>query len=224
VTGTLRPGGKQQKEVFGTLEAAASCRDSWESVRVSNQAALRARATRLTQAELTSAEAAPEMIRGTGFNLAEVVRLFLLNPLNKPTEKVTLAKAGLEFRAFLSTEVKAKTMSSAQEENLRIAQQSFTQFCGEKQHVHEVNGGQIEAWLRSKQPSVPSVSSPDRAKSPGNNFPQSASRTPTPSLWTEISGTPTGATVSSLGAEKEAGAQIHLVGAFPISQGPHEPL
>jgi hypothetical protein len=150
VTGTLRPGGKQQKEVFGTLEAAESCRDSWESVRVSNHAALRARATRLSQAELTAAEAATEMLKGTGFNLAEVTRLFLQNPLNKPTQKVTLANAGMEFRTFLSAEVKAKTMSSAQEENLRIAQQSFTQFCGEKLHVHEVNGGQIEAWLRSK--------------------------------------------------------------------------
>ncbi|MBC8010559.1 MAG: hypothetical protein H7067_10735 [Burkholderiales bacterium] len=58
VKGTLRLGGKQQKEVFGTLEAAESCRDAWESVRVSNQAALRARATRLTQAELTTAETA----------------------------------------------------------------------------------------------------------------------------------------------------------------------
>ncbi|MBC8009693.1 MAG: hypothetical protein H7067_06325 [Burkholderiales bacterium] len=75
VTGTLRPGGKQQKEVFGTLEAAEACRDGWESIRVSNHAALRARATRLSQAELTAAEAATEMQKGTGFNLAKVVLL-----------------------------------------------------------------------------------------------------------------------------------------------------
>ena len=132
------------------MEAAEACRDAWESIRVSNQAALRARATRLSQAELTAAEAATEMLKGTGFNLVEVTRLFLLNPMNKPTHKITLASAGIEFRTFLSAEVKAKTMSSALEENLRIAQQSFTNFCGEKLHVHEVNGGQIEAWLRSK--------------------------------------------------------------------------
>jgi hypothetical protein len=150
VRGTLRPGGKQQKEVFRTLEAAESCRDSWESVRVSNQAAFRARATRLTQAELTTAEAATEMIKGTGFNLAEVVRLFLQNPMNKPTIKTTLAKAGAEFRAFLEAAVKAKTMSSAQEQNLRQTQQNFADFIGGKVLLHEINGGQVEAWLRSK--------------------------------------------------------------------------
>ncbi len=150
VTGTLRPGGKQQKEVFPTLEAAEACRDAWESIRVSNHAALRARATRLSQAELTAAEAATEMLKGTGFTLAEVTRLFLLNPLNKPTDKVTLAKAGLEFRAYLLAAVKAKTMSTSQEENLRLAQQGLTDFCGEKVFVHEVSGAQIEAWLRTK--------------------------------------------------------------------------
>jgi hypothetical protein len=80
----------------------------------------------------------------------EVVRLFLQNPMNKPTTKTTLAKAGAEFRAFLEAAVKAKTMSSAQEQNLRQTQQNFADFIGGKVLLHEINGGQVEAWLRAK--------------------------------------------------------------------------
>jgi len=72
--GTVRPKSRQRKQHFLHWEDAAATQAAWENERMMNAAALRPKITRLTQAELAQAEAAVEVLRGSGLSLIDAAR------------------------------------------------------------------------------------------------------------------------------------------------------
>ena len=85
IIGTIR--GKQRKRQFSALEVAREGQTEWELERTLSAAAIRPKATRLKQEELTQAEAAVEMLRGTEQTLLDAVRHLLRHPPAKRVEK-----------------------------------------------------------------------------------------------------------------------------------------
>ena len=102
VTGTLRPGGKQQKRVFQSLEDAQAQQDLWNAARIQGAAALRPKITHLTQQQLKEAEAAIELLKGGEFTLIDAVK-HLMQHKPKKAADMTYQEG---FECFLSENIK----------------------------------------------------------------------------------------------------------------------
>jgi len=140
VTASIK--GKQRKRLFLCLEDAQSTQALWELERVQAAAALRPKITRLTQAELATAEAANEILRNSGLSLVEAANIALLNRPQKG--------AGILFLQGLSDFLAERTgfISSSQHENYRLVGQKFGKFIGPATTVGKVTAEKITHWLR----------------------------------------------------------------------------
>jgi len=122
VTGTIC---KHQRKIFTTdQEEALGIQAAWELERTLSAAAIRPKATRLKQEELSQAEAAFEMLRGTGLTIVDAVRHLLRNPPANRTEK-TFEDA---YKAFLRD--REGHISARQLDNLKSALSRLATFLG----------------------------------------------------------------------------------------------
>jgi hypothetical protein len=140
ITGTIR--GKQRKRQFSALEVAREVQTEWELERTLSAAAIRPKATRLKQEELTQAEAAFEMLRGTGLTVVDAVRHLLRHPPAIRTEK-TFDDA---YKAFLQE--RDGHISARQLENHKSALSRLATFLGPV-CLADVTAENITAWLKS---------------------------------------------------------------------------
>ena len=108
------------------------------------RAALRPKITRLTQHQLAQAEAAVELLKGTGVSLADAARHALRSPPPVTTSK-TLGTALKEFLAE-----RERFVGGCQHENLRLAGEQFSRFFGEKKLLADVKTHDVNNWLLSK--------------------------------------------------------------------------
>jgi len=140
VTGTIC---KHQRRIFTTdQEEALGIQADWELERTLSAAAIRPKATRLKQEELSQAEAAFEMLRGTGLTIVDAVRHLLRNPPANRTEK-TFEDA---YKAFLRD--REGHISARQLDNLKSALSRLATFLGPV-GLADVTAENITAWLRS---------------------------------------------------------------------------
>ena len=147
VLGTIRPKTPQRKQFFLNMEDAVATQAAWESERVLNGAALRPKITRLTLAELAQAEAASEMLKGTGLTLLEAVRQVFRHALHTTPKAISkpLGEAHHEF-----VEERRPFVGTGHLENLRLAGVRFIDFVGADIPLHEVTTKQVMDWLKSK--------------------------------------------------------------------------
>jgi hypothetical protein len=147
VMGTIRPKAPQRKKHFLNPEDALATQAAWESERIMNGAAVRPKITRLTQAELAQAEAAVEMLKGTGITIIEATRFFLRQPAPTPASLVSrkVIDAHGEFLAE-----RRPFVGNCQYENLRLAGENFFAFIGTDTLLADVTSKQVVAWLKSK--------------------------------------------------------------------------
>ena len=143
VTGTIR--GKQRKRQFMILEDAEAQRDAWEVERLSAAAALRPKVTRLTQAQLAEADACFELLKGTGFTLADAVRALLRNPPSAPCE-LTFEAA---YKQFL--DAKKGFISDPQHSNYETVCRRLAAHLPPGTKLRDVDTARIHAWLTSLQ-------------------------------------------------------------------------
>ena len=145
VMGTVRPKSRQRKRHFLDWEDAVATQAAWENERMMNAAALRPKITRLTQAELAQAEAAVELLRGSGLTLMDAARhLFRAPPPPEPVArpiKPALAAFLSERRPFVGPR---------RHEGLRITGEQFTRFVGEERALSDLTTADVTAWLKSK--------------------------------------------------------------------------
>jgi len=80
VLGTIRPKEQQRKQHFACLEDAVAAQAAWEAERMGVRAALRPKITRLNVHQLAQAEAAVQVLEGSGMSLIEVVKHAFRNP------------------------------------------------------------------------------------------------------------------------------------------------
>jgi hypothetical protein len=94
VTGTIR--GRQRCALKLDPDEAQAIADAWESERLNNHVAIRARATRLNQSQLSESEAIIEMYTSQGVSPLSAV-LVGLNHASAKTSKKLLSEALTEF-------------------------------------------------------------------------------------------------------------------------------
>jgi len=143
--GTVRPKSRQRKQHFLHWEDAAATQAAWENERMMNAAALRPKITRLTQAELAQAEAAVELLRGSGLTLMDAARyVFRAPPPSTPVARPI--KPALH--AFLAERL--SFVGPRRHEGLRITGEQFTRFVGEESTIATMTSAIVTAWLKSK--------------------------------------------------------------------------
>jgi hypothetical protein len=142
VIGTVRPGAQRKKHFSDEAEALAAQSD-WELERTLAKACVRPKITRLTQSELAEAEAAVELLRGTGFSMLDGVRNLLRNPPPKRVE-VTFSDG---YQQFL--EAKRDHLSERHCQNYESIGRRFTEFVGEKVFICDILSEQITSFLKS---------------------------------------------------------------------------
>jgi hypothetical protein len=141
VTGTIR--GKQRKQHFTDLAEAEETQAEWELERTLAASAARPKLTRLTREELAQAEAANELLRGTGMTVMDAVRHLLRSPPVKRVE-VTFKAA---YEQFL--EAKKEHISARQHRNYESAARRFSSHIGAKILISDITTDQIVSWLKS---------------------------------------------------------------------------
>jgi hypothetical protein len=140
VTGSIR--GRQRCVFRGDADEAQSIADAWESERINNQAAIRARATRLNQTQLSEAEAIFTLCGSLGLSPMNAVMLGARHAPQNRTKKLFEEALG-EFLAE-----KEALISSSQMENYRLIGTRFGKFIGATAHLDEVSSEQVTAWLK----------------------------------------------------------------------------
>lgn len=145
VMGTVRPKSKQRKQHFLNWEDAIATQAAWENERMMNGAAMRPKITRLTQAELAQAEAAVELLRGSGLTLIDAARHAFRTP---PPSTPVARSIKLALDAFLAERV--TFVGPRRHEGLRITGEQFTRFVGEESAIADVTTANVTAWLKSK--------------------------------------------------------------------------
>lgn len=108
-------------------------------------AALRPKITRLTQAELAQAEAAAELLRGTGFTLIDAARHLFRNAPSTPTEARPIEDC---LQAFLRE--RAPFVGPRRHQSLRTTSEQFISYVGERTALTDVSTETVLKWLRSK--------------------------------------------------------------------------
>jgi integrase len=141
-------GAKQRKKQFLAQEDALACQSGWEIERISAGAAIRPKITRLTNEQLTHAEAALEFLKPTGLNLIEAAQ-FVFRNYKGPSGKKSLADAIVGF-----LQSKEGTVGERQMENYQQVTAHFLRHVGSV-HLGEISGKRIEEWLQKMQPMAP---------------------------------------------------------------------
>lgn len=141
ITGTIR--GRQRCAFRADAGEAQALADAWETERVNNHAAIRARATQLNQAQISEAEAIFKLCENLGAApmnviLAGVHHAPLGNTRKKPSEAVA---------EFLGE--KKETFSPGQLENYRLISERFAKFSGETATLDEITTERVTEWLKS---------------------------------------------------------------------------
>ncbi len=138
-------GGKQRKKHFLNLEDAQAEQQMWEMERIHGAAASRPKITALTIAELREAEAAMQILKGSGMTLLDCVRGALRSGSNvqkSTTSKVTFKDALEKFEA-----AKRGHISVSQAETYRIRGKSFLDNIGASKLVTEITSDDIVDWI-----------------------------------------------------------------------------
>jgi len=140
VTATIR--GKQRKRHFLCLEDAQAVQADWELERLQVAASLRPKVTRLTNADLVNAEAAIELLKGSGLSLLAAAKHALLN---RPTDG-----SGIPYSEALKRFLEEKTgfISPSQHENYRLVGRRFGEFVGPLT-LGEISTDHVLHWLKS---------------------------------------------------------------------------
>jgi hypothetical protein len=126
------------------MEDALAIQAAWEAERLGVGAALRPKITRLTVQQIAQAEAAIEMLKGTGLSIVDAARHVLKNPPPAISGK-TLGEA---LKDFLAERV--RFVGGCQYENLRLAGEQFSKFVGEKRQLVEIKTEDVSRWLAAK--------------------------------------------------------------------------
>ncbi len=142
---TVSIGGKQRKKHFLTLEDAEAQQQMWEMERIHGAAASRPKITALTIVELREAEAAMQILKGSGLTLLDCVRAALRGgtPVQKTTKSTITFKDALEkFEA-----AKQGHISVAQADTYRIRGQSFLAHVGAAKLLVDITSEDIVDWI-----------------------------------------------------------------------------
>ena len=141
ITGTIR--GRQRCAFRTDADEAQALADAWETERVNNHAAIRARATRLNQTQISEAEAIFKLCENLGAAPMNVILAGVRHaPLGNTRKK--LSEAVTEFLAE-----KKETVSPGQLENYRLISDRFAKFAGENATLDEITTERVTEWLKS---------------------------------------------------------------------------
>lgn len=145
VLGTVRPKAKQRKQNFCNLDDAVAVQAAWECERMQHAAGLRPKITRLTQAELAQAEAAVEILRGTGSTLIDAARQMLrAGPVTPQTPR----PIGKTHAAFLAD--RRPFIGPRRYESLKVTGEQFIRYIGEEMSIASITTELVSGWLSSK--------------------------------------------------------------------------
>ncbi len=145
---TVSVGGKQRKKHFLTLEDAEAQQQMWEMERIHGAAASRPKITALTVAELREAEAAMQILKGSGLTLLDCVRGALRGDSavqKASTTKVTFKDALEKFEA-----AKKGHISVSQADTYRFRGKSFLDHIGATKLLSEITSEDILDWINSR--------------------------------------------------------------------------
>ncbi len=143
VLGTIVPKGKQRRQHFACMDDALAAQAAWEAERMGVRAALRPKITRLNLRQLAQAEAAIELLKGTGLTIIDATRHALRNPPPAQSTK----KLGTAHRDFL--EDRKPFVGPRTYEALRLTGERFIRFVGEKTLLAEVGTDHVRKWMVS---------------------------------------------------------------------------
>ena len=141
VMGTVN--GRQRVKYSQSREEAEELRDQSEMERVRGAAAVRAKPTRLTQAQLDEAEACLVLLDGSDFTLRDAVKALLRNPPPKSCD-ITFSKAYQEF-----LKERGRVVSAPHAKNYTTVCRRLADFLGAQKKLQEVSTKDITAWLES---------------------------------------------------------------------------
>ncbi len=144
VLGTIRPKAPQRKKLCSTMDDALAIQAAWEAERLGVGAALRPKITRLTVQQIAQAEAAIEMLKGTGLSIIDAARHLLKNP----PPAVSGKSLGDALKDFLTE--RERFVGNCQYENLRLAGEQFSKLVGEKRQLADIKTEDVSRWLAAK--------------------------------------------------------------------------
>ena len=152
VTGTLTPGGKQQKRIVDSIEDAEELRLEWELIRSHGASAARPKVTTLTRAQIAEVEPLYALIKGENVTLTELVKLALQVRAQSAAKSQT--DTNRTFRTLYDTFLPTKAngaVSDGQYDNYRIRATSFGNFYGWDKPITAITWETIDSWLRSRK-------------------------------------------------------------------------
>ena len=152
VTGTLTPGGKQQKRTVATIEEAEELRLEWELIRSHGASAARPKVTTLTRAQIAEVEPLFALIKGENVTLTELVKLAL--QVRAQSAAKTQTDTNRTFRTlydgFLATKANG-AVSDGQYDTCRIRATSFGNYYGWDKPITAITWETVDSWLRSRK-------------------------------------------------------------------------
>lgn len=145
---TVTIGGRQRRRHCLDQEDAEAQQRQWEMERIHGAAASRPKITALTVTELREAEAAMQILKGSGFTLLGCVRGALRGSSavqKTSTTKVTFKEALEKFEA-----AKKGHISASQADTYRFRGKSFLDQIGATKLLSEITSDDILDWINSR--------------------------------------------------------------------------